>query len=64
MDLLAEPGQWCADAKGGEVRYLPLPGEKPEAVEAVVPALEQVLRLEGRPECGAVPSDAASSSAA
>ena len=45
-DFLSEPGQWCEDSASQTVRYLPLPGEKDlKAVEAIVPALQQVMRL-------------------
>ena len=51
-DFLDAPGEWYADAKAGVVHYLPLPGEKMDAIDAVVPALTSVLRLEGDPAAG------------
>jgi hypothetical protein len=51
-DFLTEPGEWCQDPSSKTIRYLPLPGEDPKTVEAVVPALQQVMRLEGKSEAG------------
>lgn len=50
MDYLDVPGEWCLDRASGRIYYLPRPGEKMGEVEAVAPALVQVLRLEGHPE--------------
>ena len=44
-ELLDEPGEWYLDRKAGRLYYWPLAGEKPDAVEAVVAALPQLLRL-------------------
>jgi hypothetical protein len=49
---LDEPGEWYLDQAGGKLYYLPRPGESLGRVEAIAPALVQVLRLEGRPEAG------------
>jgi hypothetical protein len=49
-DFLTEPGQWCEDPSAKTIRYLPLPGEDPQSIEAIVPALQQVMRLEGDPQ--------------
>lgn len=51
-EFLDAAGEWYADAKAGVVRYLPLPGEKPDTIEAFVPALTAVLRLDGDPAAG------------
>jgi hypothetical protein len=50
LELLDEPGEWYLDRKAGRLYYWPLSGEKPDAVEAIVTALPQLLRLEGRPK--------------
>ncbi len=52
MDFLTEPGEWCEDPSNKTIRYLPLPGEDPKMVEAIVPALQQVMRLEGDGRAG------------
>jgi hypothetical protein len=49
-DILDEPSEWYLDRKGGRVYYLPRPGEKIDQVEAVAPVLNQVVRIEGKPE--------------
>ena len=51
-DFLTEPGDWCEDPSSKTIRYLPLPGEDLKAVEAVVPALQQVMQLDGEPTAG------------
>ena len=50
LELLDQPGEWCLDPAAGKVFYLPRPGEKLDQLEAVAPALTQVLRVEGKPE--------------
>ncbi len=52
LEFLDEPGEWCLDSSRGVLYYLPRPGETLQTVEAVAPALTQVLRLEGHPENG------------
>jgi len=51
-DGLDKPGEWYLDRRSGVLTYLPLPGEKPEAVRVIAPHLQQVVRLEGRPTEG------------
>lgn len=46
-ELLSGPGEWHYDASTSTLHYLPMPGEEMTRVEAVVPALAQVLRLQG-----------------
>lgn len=50
FELLDAPGEWYLDAEGGKVYYWPMPGEKPDRIEAIAPLLTHVLRLEGKPE--------------
>jgi len=48
MSLLDEPGEWHAE--GGKIYYMPRPGERPNEVEAIVPALETLLQTKGTPD--------------
>ena len=52
FEFLDEPGEWYLDPASGTLYYLPLPGERLEALQAIAPALSQVVRVEGRPEAG------------
>jgi hypothetical protein len=52
FEFLDEPGEWYLDPAAGTLYYLPRPGERLSEMQAVAPVLEQVLRLEGRPEAG------------
>jgi Right handed beta helix region len=47
MSLLDIPGEWFFDQNNSELFYYPLPGEKIDRVEAVIPSLFQLLRIEG-----------------
>jgi len=51
-ELLDEPGEWCFDRASATLYYLPRPGEEMAKAEAIVPAISQILRLEGKPEAG------------
>lgn len=46
-DLLDAPGEWYLDRKTGVLSYKPLPGEDPDRIAAIAPALKQIVRLEG-----------------
>ena len=52
FEALDQPGEWYLDRAGGTLYYLPRSGETLKNVEAIAPALAQVLRLEGKPEAG------------
>jgi hypothetical protein len=54
IDFLNEPGEWCLDSSTGVLYYFPRSGETLKNVDAIAPALTQVLRMEGRPEAGEV----------
>ena len=45
MELLDQPGEWYHDIRTHKLYYYPLPGEKMS--EAIVPALETVVQVEG-----------------
>jgi len=45
LEALTEPGEWCLDPAARCVWYLPMPDERPEAVEAVAGGLECLLEL-------------------
>jgi len=46
-DMLDAPGEWYLDRKSGLLSYKPLPGEDIEKVDAIVPVMNQILRIEG-----------------
>jgi len=46
-EALDAPGEWFLDRKSGLLTYKPLPGEDPAKVEAIVPVLNQLVRIEG-----------------
>ena len=50
FEALDQPGEWYLDRPAGTLYYLPRPGETLKNVQAIAPALTQVLRLEGQPE--------------
>ncbi len=45
---LDQPGEWYLDRPTGTLYYKPMPGERPDEVEAVAPALEHLLEFYGR----------------
>lgn len=50
---LDQPGEWYLDRKSKTLHYLPMPGETPEKVEAIVPVARQLLVVQGDPAKGA-----------
>ena len=52
FEFLDQPGEWYLDPAAGTLYYLARPGERLADMQAVAPMLQQVLRLEGRPERG------------
>lgn len=50
--LLDQPGEWHHDRASSTLYYLPRPGEDMTTAEVIVPALSQVVRLEGKPAEG------------
>jgi hypothetical protein len=48
--LLDAPGEWHYDASSSTLYYLPRPGEEMGAAQGVIPAMSQVLRIEGKPD--------------
>lgn len=49
---LDSPGEWFLDYDGNKIYYYPYPGENPEDIEVVVPVVEQLLLINGKPEEG------------
>ncbi len=49
---LDAPGEWWIDRKSGTLYYIPLPGEAPASIDAVLPVLGQLLVITGSPEQG------------
>src|SRR5204862_1300801 len=47
-DMLDAPGEWYLDP-ARILTYMPLAGEDPSKVEAIAPAIKQLVRLEGDP---------------
>jgi parallel beta-helix repeat protein len=52
FELLDAPGEWFFDRRKAMLYYMPLPGERMEDAEAIVPILAELLRLEGKPSEG------------
>ncbi len=52
FELLDTSGEWYLEAQSGTLFYAPMPGERPDRIEAIAPVLTQVVRLEGKPEAG------------
>ena len=52
FEFLDEPGEWYLDAASGKLYYMPRPGERLDAIQAIAPLLAQVVRFEGQPEAG------------
>ncbi len=44
---MKEPGQWYLDRSEGKLVYWPLPGERVSEIEAIVPTLESIIRVQG-----------------
>jgi hypothetical protein len=47
-----EPGDWFSDRAGGVIYYIPRQGESTGSVEAIVPRLAAILRIDGSPDSG------------
>ncbi len=52
LEALGKPGQWGLDRTRRVVLYAPRPGEAMDRAEVIAPVLEQLVRLEGKPEVG------------
>jgi len=48
-EFLDRPGEWHLDASTGVLSYWPLPGEDLKQAEAVVPVLQQLVKIAGQP---------------
>ena len=46
------PGDWFVDEEGGALYYYPRPGEHPGSLDAVVPRLTTLVRIECPPDSG------------
>ncbi|MDW8052454.1 MAG: right-handed parallel beta-helix repeat-containing protein [Armatimonadota bacterium] len=51
-EALDAPGEWYLSRVEGKLYYLPRPNERIESIQAVAPALPQLVRLIGKPEAG------------
>jgi hypothetical protein len=51
-EFLTEPGEWHYDRQASALHYRPMPNEVPEKVQAFVPAMAQVLLIQGDPASG------------
>ena len=49
---LTEPGEFYVDPREQTVSLIPPAGVDPNVAQAIAPRLEQVLRLDGKPEAG------------
>jgi len=54
LEELCEPGEWVLDRKNGLLYYLPMPGETPDSVEALVPVLPHLVKIQGDREREAI----------
>ena len=52
VEAFDEPGQWYLDCPEGKLYYIPKPGQTIENTEIFAPTINQLLRLEGKPEEG------------
>lgn len=52
LAFLDAPGEWYLDRTVAKVYYVPMPGERINAVRVVVPTLNQLVRLDGQPDAG------------
>lgn len=52
MDALDAPGEWYLDRQSGILYYRPEPGETINRVQVIAPALEQLVRFEGKGGAG------------
>ncbi|HOW70929.1 MAG TPA: right-handed parallel beta-helix repeat-containing protein [Phycisphaerae bacterium] len=50
---MTSPGQWYLDRTAGKVVYWPLPGEDMHHAEVLAPAMESIIRVNGRPDAPA-----------
>ncbi|MCL1920101.1 MAG: right-handed parallel beta-helix repeat-containing protein [Kiritimatiellaeota bacterium] len=46
-EAFGEPGEWYLDRPTGVLRYMPMPGERPDRAEVVAPVLAQLLVVRG-----------------
>jgi parallel beta-helix repeat protein len=51
-DALEAPGEWFHDEASGKVNYWPVAGDDLARDEVIAPKLEQLVRIEGKPEAG------------
>ncbi|MFC1738888.1 right-handed parallel beta-helix repeat-containing protein [Planctomycetota bacterium] len=51
---MTEAGQWYLDRTAGKLVYWPLPGEDINEVEAIVPIVESIIRIQGTEETPAI----------
>src|SRR6185437_16804933 len=51
-DTLDVPGEWRFDPHTRTLSYIPRPGEQPNRTPLTVPALEQLLLIQGNPQAG------------
>jgi len=49
-EALGEPGQWYHDRAEGTLYYVPRPGETADSIEAIWPALDQLVLVQGTPD--------------
>jgi parallel beta-helix repeat protein len=52
FETLNAPGQWYLERNTGKLYYMPVSGERMNAVEAIAPMLEQLVILKGNPNEG------------
>lgn len=50
FEALSEPGEWYLDRSDGKLYYIPMPGEKIDNTEVIVPDIKQLIKIQGKPE--------------
>jgi len=50
LEGLDKPGEWYFDRLAQQVYYLPRPGENMASTEVIIPRLDQLLRIVGKPD--------------
>lgn len=52
FEALDQPGEWFLNRREGKLYYIPMPGEDMQSAEAVIPVVQQLIRLDGQPAEG------------
>jgi len=50
FEMLDTPGEWYLNSESGALFYWPMPGETLDTLQAIVPRLQTLIKVEGTPE--------------